>query len=108
MTRSEQAITLDIAGVVLDADLTLPTAHSGLVAFAHGSGSSRGSPRNRYVAQQLVDAGLGTLLLDLLTPAEALSDERTGHLRFDITQLAERMVAVTDWLEAQLFVAGHA
>jgi len=69
--------------------------------FAHGSGSSRHSPRNRYVAQVLQDAGLATLLIDLLTPDEEQVDMRTGHLRFDIGLLAERLVGATDWLTQQ-------
>jgi putative phosphoribosyl transferase len=71
------------------------------VAFAHGSGSSRFSRRNRYVASVLNVAGLGTLLLDLLTPDEEAIDERTRHLRFDIPMLADRMVGAVDWIAAQ-------
>ena len=88
-------------GVVLDADLSLPDAARGLVLFAHGSGSSRFSPRNRHVARQLNQAGLATLLADLLTPNEEATDEQTRHLRFDIALLAERLVGVTDWLTGQ-------
>lgn len=65
--------------------------------FAHGSGSSRHSARNRYVAKVLQDAGLGTLLFDLLTPEEELIDEQTRHLRFDISLLASRLADATDW-----------
>jgi putative phosphoribosyl transferase len=68
------------------------------VLFAHGSGSGRHSPRNRYVAEELQQAGLGTLLIDLLTPEEEEIDLRTRHLRFDIRMLAERLVGGTDWL----------
>jgi len=68
-----------------------------LVLFAHGSGSSRLSPRNRYVAQSLNASGLATLLVDLLTPDEEAIDRRTGELRFDIEPLAERLIGVTDW-----------
>src|SRR5438067_8120931 len=100
MNAVELAITIDAGGVALDADLALPRAGRGLVVFAHGSGSSRGSPRNRYVAGRLADAGLGTLLFDLLSPDESLLDERTGRLRFDIGLLAQRAVAVADWLAA--------
>lgn len=89
----------------LDADLSLPAAASGLVLFAHGSGSSRFSPRNRHVAQLLNEAGLATVLADLLTPAEELVDDRTRHLRFDIEMLAERLVGATDWLRAQTATA---
>ena len=85
----------------LDGDLSLPEHAAGIVLFAHGSGSSRFSPRNREVAGQLNDAGLATLLVDLLTPAEETIDERTRHLRFDITLLADRLVGLTDWLTDQ-------
>lgn len=88
-------------GLELEGDLALPTAARGLVLFAHGSGSSRHSPRNRHVAAALRAAGLGTLLMDLLTRQEEALDARTGHLRFDISRLAERLVAATDWLGAQ-------
>jgi dienelactone hydrolase len=82
----------------LDASLTVPARAAGVVAFAHGSGSSRFSPRNRAVAMALNDAGFATLLLDLLTPDEERVDAYTGHLRFDIGLLAQRLVAATDWL----------
>src|SRR3954469_16906732 len=86
---------------VLDGTLALPQAAPGVVVFAHGSGSSRHSPRNRFVARSLREAGLGTLLLDLLTPEEEQVDVRTRRLRFDIGLLAERLVHVTDWLSEQ-------
>jgi len=85
-------------GVTLDGDLTLPPGARGVVVFAHGSGSSRFSPRNRFVAEVLQRAGLGTLLLDLLTPAEEEVDERTRELRFDVPRLAERTVVAVDWV----------
>jgi pimeloyl-ACP methyl ester carboxylesterase len=81
--------------VVLDADLTLPDQARGIVVFAHGSGSSRRSPRNLYVAHRLHTAGFGTLLFDLLTTAEQRVDERTHEPRFDIALLAARLLAVT-------------
>lgn len=84
-------------GVILEGDLVLPEAAQGLVVFAHGSGSSRHSPRNRYVAQVLQRAGLGTLLLDLLTAEEEAVDVYTRRYRFDIPLLARRLVGVTDW-----------
>lgn len=87
--------------VTIDADLCLPTDASGLVLFAHGSGSSRLSPRNRFVAGMLGKAGLASVLADLLTPEEEEIDARTRHLRFDIEQLAQRLVAATDWLGQQ-------
>lgn len=84
--------------VILEGDLALPTAPNGIVLFAHGSGSSRHSPRNRYVAEVLQRAGLGTLLIDLLTRQEETIDEQTGELRFDIALLAQRLVGAVDWL----------
>jgi putative phosphoribosyl transferase len=84
--------------VTLEGDLSLPKKARGVVLFAHGSGSSRHSPRNRHVARTLNEANLATLLIDLLTPEEELIDLRTAHLHFDIGLLAERLVAATDWL----------
>ncbi|MBI4496954.1 MAG: dienelactone hydrolase family protein [Chloroflexi bacterium] len=84
--------------VTLDGDLGVPERAQGIVLFAHGSGSSRFSPRNRFVAQELRKAGLATLLLDLLTPEEETIDLRTAHLRFDIEFLAERLIAATEWV----------
>jgi putative phosphoribosyl transferase len=81
-----------------NADLTVPEDPKGIVLFAHGSGSSRHSPRNRYVASVLNEGGLATLLMDLLTPEEERLDARTGHLRFDIGLLADRLAAATDRL----------
>lgn len=81
----------------LNGDLAVPAGASGLVAFAHGSGSSRHSPRNRGVARALQDAGLATLLVDLLTPDEEKRDEVTRELRFDLGLLADRLAAVLDW-----------
>ena len=82
---------------MLDADLHLPEAARGLVIFAHGSGSSRFSTRNRQVAESLNEGRFATLLLDLLTQAEERVDVRTAEYRFDIPLLARRMVAATDW-----------
>ena len=88
-----------IAGpVTLEGNLTLPKDALGVVLFAHGSGSSRLSPRNRYVARALNEAGLATLLIDLLTPDEDVVDSLTSHLRFNIGMLAERLVGATEWL----------
>jgi putative phosphoribosyl transferase len=89
-----------IAGktVHLDGNLNIPKRAGGIVLFAHGSGSSRHSPRNQYVAQKLREHGLATLLIDLLTPDEEREDMLTGHLRFDIALLAERLVNASDWL----------
>jgi putative phosphoribosyl transferase len=82
----------------LAGDLTSPPTPRGLVLFAHGSGSSRHSPRNRYVADVLNNAGLATLLVDLLTEEEDELDRRTRELRFDIALLAERVLRALDWL----------
>jgi dienelactone hydrolase len=84
--------------VTLEGDLDRPEGARGVVLFAHGSGSSRHSPRNRYVARVLRDAGLGTLLLDLLTGQEEAVDRETGVLRFDVDLLADRVIGATDWL----------
>ncbi len=82
----------------LEGDLLIPEGATGVVLFAHGSGSSRFSSRNRHVAQVLRDGGLGTLLIDLLTPQEEAVDNRTAHLRFDIDLLAGRLADAIDWL----------
>jgi putative phosphoribosyl transferase len=88
--------------LALEGSLALPEGAAGLVLFAHGSGSSRFSPRNRYVAGVLRRAGLGTLLIDLLTASEEEEEERyTRHLRFDIGLLARRLVGVTHWLRSE-------
>lgn len=94
----EQFIQIPIGSVSLSGDLTVVEGSTGIVLFAHGSGSGRHSRRNRYVAKVLQDSGLGTLLFDLLTEEEEVIDERTRHLRFDIGLLTNRLVAVTDWL----------
>lgn len=94
---SPSSVAIPADGVVLRGDLDLPPGATGLVMFAHGSGSSRLSPRNRYVAATLREAALGTLLLDLLTGEEEAIDRRTAELRFDIPLLAERLSAATDW-----------
>jgi dienelactone hydrolase len=98
-----RGVTIPLAtnGVVLHGDLTLPSGTRGIVLFAHGSGSSRLSPRNRMVAGWLQSAGFGTLLLDLLPPREAVLDEATDQYRFDIGRLADRLVGATEWLAAQ-------
>jgi putative phosphoribosyl transferase len=92
------SVTLDSA--VLEGNLAVPHLAQGVVLFAHGSGSSRYSPRNRYVAHKLREAGLATLLIDLLTADEEAIDLRTKHqLRFDINFLASRLIGITDWLK---------
>ncbi len=99
MTEEEECLVQVSAGdVVLSGSLCIPGTSRGVIAFAHGSGSSRHSPRNRYVAQVLRSAGLATLLFDLLTTEEEAEDMRTARLRFDIGLLARRLVGATDWL----------
>ena len=95
-------VRLSLTGAELDGSLTLPEEARGLVLFAHGSGSSRHSPRNRYVAEILQAAGLGTLLMDLLTRDEDEVDRFTRQFRFDIGLLANRLTGAIDWLERQL------
>lgn len=97
MLRNE-AVQIQTEGVVLHGDLLLPEQATALVIFVHGSGSSRHSPRNRFVAQTLVGAGLGTLLMDLLTLREERVDAVTAEHRFDIPFLARRVVAATRWV----------
>jgi dienelactone hydrolase len=104
----ERPVRIPAGTVTLQGDLTRPDNCRGIVLFAHGSGSSRHSPRNRYVAGVLKEAGLATLLMDLLTVDEESVDARTGHLRFDIALLAERLVAATDWLTSGSTTSGLA
>lgn len=97
----EKTVSIGIDSIALEGNLSLPAQAVGLVLFAHGSGSSRFSPRNRFVAQTLQEGGLATLLFDLLTAEEEAIDRRTRHLRFDIELLAERLVGATDWAQHQ-------
>src|SRR4051795_9378009 len=94
----ERDVEIPALGAQLAGTLTLPAAPLGIVVFAHGSGSGRFSPRNRAVAGALVDAGLATLLMDLLTAGEEAVDLRTRHLRFDVALLGRRVIATIDWL----------
>jgi dienelactone hydrolase len=100
---AEQAMQAEVhirtGRVVLAGDLAVPLNAAGIVVFAHGSGSSRLSPRNRVVADRLGDAGFATLLFDLLTRDEEISERHTGHLRFDIPLLAERLIGAIEWIE---------
>lgn len=91
-------VQVRLAEVVLEGTLAIPTGASGLVLFAHGSGSGRHSPRNQAVASYFREHGLATLLFDLLTAEEEQIDLVTRHLRFDIAMLAQRVVGATDWL----------
>ncbi len=90
-------------GVRLEGIVSVPEEPRGLVVFVHGSGSSRHSPRNQFVAQTLQEGGLATLLFDLLTAYEEEIDLRTRHLRFDIDLLARRTAGVLEWLDLQPF-----
>ena len=98
ITRETRPVSIPAEGVTLQGDLTVPAGARGIIIFAHGSGSSRLSPRNRMVARHLQEAGFGTLLFDLLTRDEESLDNVTRALRFDIGFLAERLAAATEWL----------
>ena len=98
MSSLESAIKIPVGNVEVEGNLFLPQGAKGIVVFAHGSGSSRFSPRNQYVAKEINKANIGTLLFDLLTPAEEEEDELTGEHRFDIALLAQRLIGVTEWL----------
>jgi len=95
--ESIDSVYIPIGDIALEGELALPERPTGLVLFAHGSGSSRHSPRNQLVAQRLRRSGTGTLLFDLLTGREEQEEASTGHLRFDIQLLAQRLLAATDW-----------
>lgn len=97
----ERAVSIPAGGVMLNADLAIPPHARGIVLFAHGSGSSRSSPRNRAVAASLQQAHFATLLLDLLTADEERVDLVTRQLRFDIPLLAARLIAATTWVRQQ-------
>ena len=107
MSESKQKLELDQAvrirsgRVQLDGELKVPQGATGIVLFAHGSGSSRNSPRNQYVARVIREAGVGTLLFDLLTKQEEATDAFTGELRFNIEFLARRLVDATYWITSQ-------
>jgi dienelactone hydrolase len=91
-------VKIPVGGAIIEGNLVVPPAAKGVVLFAHGSGSSRFSPRNQYVAKVLNKAGLATLLIDLLTKEEEETDMRTGQFRFDIDLLSQRLIAATEWL----------
>lgn len=100
-TVASLEVAIPVRRTCLSASLRLPAEPLGLVVFAHGSGSSRFSPRNAFVARHLNAAGFATLLADLLTVAEEESERATGSLRFDIGLLTERLGAVVEWAGAQ-------
>ncbi|SEK55972.1 dienelactone hydrolase family protein [Nitrosovibrio tenuis] len=95
------AVRIPAHGVFLNADLAIPAEAKAIVAFAHGSGSGRHSPRNRYVAETLNEYKFATLLADLLTEEEEIVDMRTRHLRFDIPMLADRLIDIAAWLQRE-------
>ena len=97
----EGLVQVGIDSIALDGNLLVPSGATGIILFAHGSGSSRFSSRNRYVASTLREGNLGTLLIDLLTPQEETRDNVTGELRFDIGMLADRLIGTVEWLRAQ-------
>ena len=101
VTTDENTVVVGTGSIALEGTMSVPGGAHGVVLFAHGSGSSRHSPRNRYVAEQLREGKLGTLLIDLLTPNEEVIDLRTRQLRFDIDLLAERLVGAIRWLGAE-------
>jgi len=111
VTSEECPVTIELPSATLEGSLCLPSEVQGIVIFAHGSGSSRLSQRNQFVARELQKDRLGTLLFDLLTAREQEIDEQTGRLRFDISLLAKRLVEVTDWvpkyLEAENLKLGY-
>src|SRR5437868_15129232 len=95
-TATQRAVRISVGPNILLGDLTIPDQAMGVVLFAHGSGSSRFSPRNQFVATQLQIHGIATLLMDLLTADEESEDQITGRLRFDINLLANRLIAATE------------
>jgi putative phosphoribosyl transferase len=97
----ERTVRVSAGAVTLDGNLIMPEGARGIVLFAHGSASSRHSPRNRYVAHLLNDGGFATLLIDLLTSDEEEVDRETAQVRFDIDLLADRLVRAADWLGHQ-------
>lgn len=102
---ARQEVTLQAGGVSLKGLLTVPGAAGGIILFAHGSGSSRFSPRNRFVASYLNAGELGTLLFDLLTSGEYAEDQITAELRFDIALLSRRLIAAVDWVSGEASLA---
>lgn len=97
----DRDVQTDLGDLTLDAILSIPNNASGIVLFAHGSGSSRQSPRNQVVARYLHRVGMATLLIDLLTQEEEEIDEHTQHLRFNIPMLADCLVRIIDWLRTE-------
>src|SRR5262245_9299027 len=96
---TRRLVSVPTGAVTLQAELSVPARPSGVVLFAHGSGSSRLSPRNRFVADEIVATGLATLLIDLFTPEEEQEDTLSGRLRFDVALMANRLIGATKWVE---------
>ena len=106
IVRNMEEIKIKVGQIELTGSLYIPIGAKEIVLFAHGSGSSRHSPRNQFVAKELQKVKLGTLLIDLLTEDEERVDNRTSHLRFDIPLLAERLAGIIDWLGAKQLKIG--
>jgi pimeloyl-ACP methyl ester carboxylesterase len=100
-TAQDQEVAIPVGEVTVAGSLSVPSRASGVVVFAHGSGSGRFSARNRAVARVLLEAGFATLLIDLLTPTEEAEDLRTARLRFDVGLLGERVICAIDWLSGE-------
>jgi dienelactone hydrolase len=101
MERDKREVRIPSGDATLEGEMSIPANATGIVLFAHGSGSSRHSPRNQYVARVISEAGVGTLLFDLLTGDEEALDMVTRHLRFDIGLLSRRLIEATDWIATQ-------
>lgn len=104
MPPIDQQIQIECGAIILEGDLAVPDSPQGLVLFAHGSGSSRHSPRNLKVARVLQSVGLATVLMDLLTVEEERIDLQTAHLRSDIRLLAQRLICAVDWSDTEAAV----
>jgi dienelactone hydrolase len=98
-TEEEKTVRIPAGNATIEGNLVMPLYAKGIVLFAHGSGSSRFSPRNQYVAKTLNKAGIATLLIDLLTKEEDEIDEQTGEFRFDVGLLSQRLIVATEWLK---------
>ena len=109
MSQANKEVTREVlipsGKVKLEGELNVPAGANGIVLFAHGSGSSRHSPRNKYVARALRDSDIGTLLFDLLTQEEEEEEKYTRHLRFDIGLLTRRLIDATNWIKTQADIA---
>src|SRR5258708_5499856 len=101
-TARAHDVQIRSGAVMLEGDLIIPAGAQGVVLFAHGSGTTRHSPRNQFVARTIREVGVGTLLFDLLTKEEEAIDMRTRHLRFDIGLLAQRLIDATYWIKGDL------